>query len=129
LTSLNFLGNTRVNCYRRGEGVALSGPMEVAGDVVAAATTLAGLILVFLAATVALYESLGATFQTVNVRKRYRVRAWFLFLGFALSLFAALFAILGKSLELQCLAAAGLVLFLIALGWVLAAALWTVLEI
>ena len=112
----------------KGKQVA-SGALEVSGDIVAAATTLAGLVLVFLGSTSTSYESYGAAFKTKAVRQRFQIRAWFAFIGFALSLFAALFAILAKWHGRESNAEAALILFLVALIWVLLAALWSVLDI
>jgi hypothetical protein len=73
--------------------------MEVSGDIVSAATTLGGLVLVFLAATFASYESMPGTLRDKTVRKRFRRRAWFGFAGFAFALLAALLALFAKWLH------------------------------
>jgi hypothetical protein len=109
--------------------VAVPSAIEVSGDVVAAATTLAGLVLIFLGATVSSYESYDAIMRTVALRNRFRYRAWFAFTGFALTLFAAFFALIGKWLHQEWSALAALALFAIALVWVLVAAILSVRDI
>jgi hypothetical protein len=103
--------------------------MEVSGDVVAAATVLAGLVLVFLGATSTSYESYPAVMRGPAVRKRFRFRAWFGFAGFALSLLAAFLALIGKWLHQECCVLTAMGLFVIALVWVLVAAVLSVRDI
>jgi hypothetical protein len=76
--------------------VIVPSAFDVAGDVVAAATTLGGLVLVFLGAAVANYESYDRVMRTVALRNRYRRRAWLIFIGFVLAVIAALAALGGK---------------------------------
>jgi hypothetical protein len=109
--------------------VAIPSAIEVSGDVVAAATTLAGLVLVFLGATVSSFESYDPIQRGPTLRTRYKRRAWFTFVGFVLSLLASVSALLGKWLGLECAAIAGLALFIVALVWVLFNALFFVREI
>jgi hypothetical protein len=101
--------------------VVIPSAMEVSGDVVTAATTLAGLVLVFLGATSTSYESYPAVMRDRAIRKRFRRRAWFGFAGFALSLLAAFLALEGKWLHHECSALVAFVLFAAALIWVLIA--------
>jgi len=108
--------------------VAIPSPIEVSGDVIAAATALAGLILVFLGATSTSYDSYQKTEQGA-VRGRYQRRAWFAFVGFVLALLSAFLALLGKWFHQECASLAGIALFVVALGWVLFAALSSVREI
>lgn len=108
--------------------MATSGVLEVSGDVVAAATTLAGLVLVFLGSTSTSYESYDPLLRAKNIRKRFRKRAWFGFIGFALALATALLALYGRLAEWECPVWIALVLFVIAIIWVLIAALLSVLD-
>jgi hypothetical protein len=109
--------------------VAVPSAMEVSGDVVAAAAVLAGLVLVFLGATSTSYEGYPPTLRSAHVRGRYRRRAWFGFTGFALSLLATFLALIGKWLHEEWCAFIAIILFVIALLWVLAAALLAVRDI
>jgi hypothetical protein len=68
---------------------------EVAGDIVAAATGLAGLMLVFMG-TIASGFSSYETVQQDAVRGSYRRKIWFSFLGFLASIISAGTALLSK---------------------------------
>jgi hypothetical protein len=109
--------------------VAIPSAIEVSGDIVAAATALAGLVLVFLGATSTSYESYDPIMRDRAIRKRFRRRAWFGFIGFALSLLAVFFALIGKWLHQECSALAALAFFTIALLWILIAAVLSVRDI
>lgn len=110
-------------------GVAIPRAMEVSGDVVAAATTLAGLVLVFLGATFASYESYDPIQRGTALRARYKHRAWFIFVGFALAVLAALLALAGKWLHQECLALAALAVFVASSLWVVVAAILLIRDI
>jgi hypothetical protein len=103
--------------------------MDVSGDVMAAATTLGGLVLVFLGATFAHYESYDPAQRGREFRARYQRRAWFIFIGFALAVLAALLALIGKWLHHECSAVAGLAIFVVSSLWVVAAAVLLVRDI
>jgi hypothetical protein len=108
--------------------VAIPNAVEVSGDVVTASTALAGLILVFLGATSTSYDTYEPT-ERGTVRGRYQRRAWFAFIGFALALASALLALIGKWFHQECAALAAILIFAVALVWVLFAALFSVREI
>jgi peptidoglycan/LPS O-acetylase OafA/YrhL len=108
--------------------VAIPSAIDVSGDITAAATALAGLILVFLGSTSTSYDSYQKTEQGA-VRRRYQRRAWFAFVGFVLALLSAFFALVGKWLHQECASLAGIALFVVALAWALFAALSSVKEI
>jgi hypothetical protein len=112
-----------------GQKVALPSAIEVSGDVLASATTLAGLVLVFLGATYTSYEAYPAIMRDTKVRARYRRRAWFGFAGFALALLAASAALLGKWLHEERSALAAIGLFGTAMVWVVVAAVLAVRDI
>jgi hypothetical protein len=95
----------------------------------AAAATLAGLLLVFLGATSTSYDSYDPILRTVALRKRFRKRAWFAFAGFALALVATLLALLGKWYQCNGASMAAVVCFLIALFWALIAGALAVKDI
>ena len=103
--------------------------MDVSGDVIAAATTLAGLVLVFLGATSTSYESYAPILRNQTIRARFRRRGWFGFIGFMLSLCASALALAGKWLHIDCYVQAALMLFGVSLLWVLVAAFLSVRDI
>ena len=109
--------------------MAIPSAMELSGDVVAAASTLGGLVLVFLGATFSSYESYDPVQRGAAFRARYRHRAWFIFIGFALAVLAALLALVGKWLHSECLALAGFTVFIVSSLWVVVAALLLVRDI
>lgn len=100
----------------------------VAGEMIAAATALAGLILVYLG-------SLGSSFDTFetaeknSVRAKYQRKAWIAFVGLFLALLAALLALLGKWLPSECIADVAICVLLVAFGWGGGIGLLTVLEV
>lgn len=97
-------------------------------EVVASATALAGLILVFLGAIGTAFDSYQKQEQNA-VRTRYQRRAWFAFVGFALALLSTCLGLVAKWLGNECAALAALVLLGVSLIWVLFAALSAVREI
>jgi tellurite resistance protein TehA-like permease len=112
-----------------GATLAMAGALEVSGDLIAAATTLAGLVLVFIGATSTGYEGYPAEMRDRALRKRFRRRAWFGFTGFALSVVAAFLALVGKWFHQEWSAFAAVALFIIALIWVIVAAYLSVRDI
>jgi hypothetical protein len=109
--------------------VAVPSTIELGGDVLAAATTLAGLVLVFLAATVGRYESYDAVMRDKKFRDRFKRRAWFIFVGFALAVLSALLSLFGKWFHCEPLVLAAIVAFVIASLWVVSSAVAMVREI
>ncbi len=101
---------------------------DVAGDIVAAASAIAGLILVYIGA-------LSASFSTFEPQERrtvrggFQLRAWFAFVGLSISLLALSLALIGKWLNIPCMAIFSLATLIFALFWVLATAVLTVMEI
>lgn len=108
--------------------MALPSAIETGGDVVAGATALAGLILVFLGATSTVFSSYTKEEQRA-VRSRFQRRAWFAFIGFALALLSAALALVGKWLHQECAALTAVFTFGAALILTLFAALFSVREI
>lgn len=102
--------------------------IPIAGDVAGAATALAGLILVFLGATAASFESYQKQEQR-SVIGRYQRRAWLAFVGFCLALLAVPLALVGKWYGQECAALVAAALLSVALIWVLLAALFAVMEV
>jgi hypothetical protein len=108
----------------QGEGGALG----VAGDVAAAAVALAGLVLVFLGALAASFESYEPQ-EKRSVRGRFQLRAWFSFVGFALALISATLGIIAKWLQIECAALGAIWILFLAFLLVLAAAVIAIRDI
>jgi len=106
----------------------MSGVVEVGGDIYAAATALAGLLLVFLGAIAVAFE--GYQPQERNpIRGRYQRRAWLAFVGFIFAILAATTGIAGKAFHQECVAMIGMVCLAVALLISLLVALFSALEI
>jgi hypothetical protein len=103
-------------------------PHDVAGDIAAGGTALAGLILVFMGAVSNGFGSYSTT-QQDSVRTKYRLKIWFAFLGFLASIASAGLALIGKAYDCERLISPSLVLLLIALSVSAVAALLTATEI
>lgn len=103
--------------------------MELSSDVLAAATTLAGLVLIFLAATVGRYLSTPGLLKDTKTRANYRRRAWFVFWPFLSAVAAALFSLFGKWFQYEPLVFAAVVAFVLSALWAIAAAFRMVREI
>lgn len=101
---------------------------EIAGDILAAATALAGLLLVFMGAVSTAYDSYEAQ-QKSAVLSQFRWRAWLAFAGFILSLLAAIFALAAKWFDCSALANVSACLLLAGFLIVVVAALRAVLDI
>jgi len=111
LSDETCFGKVTNRCLLVEQKVANPSDIEVSGDIVAPATTWAGLVLVFLGATYSGYASYPLILRDNKVRDRFRRRAWFAFVGFALALFAALRALLSNWLHQEWSAVAALVVF------------------
>jgi peptidoglycan/LPS O-acetylase OafA/YrhL len=102
--------------------------VNVTGDIVAAATALAGLTLVFLGGIATSFDQYDKQ-QQATVRGGYQRRAWFAFAGFALALLSAVVALVAKGLNNECGALIAAALLLLAFVWVMVAAIMAVLDI
>jgi hypothetical protein len=102
--------------------------IEMASDVITAATALAGLILVYLGAVAAGFAGYGREQQTA-VRGRFRIRAWLAFVGILFSILSAALAVVGKWLKSECSVSAAIVLLLLSLVWGIGAAFMTARDI
>jgi hypothetical protein len=100
----------------------------VAGDVVTAATALAGLILVYLGSISASYGGFSSEQQN-SVRASHQRRAWLAFVGFVFALVSAALAVTGKWIGIPCMETIAVVFLLITFLWGIGSALSTVLEI
>ncbi|MGE5562718.1 MAG: hypothetical protein ACM3ZV_05335 [Bacillota bacterium] len=110
-----------------GEGGKVNG-LNVAGEVVGAATALAGLILVYLGSIAASYASYETT-QQGSVRLSHQRRIWLAFIGFVFALSSSALAVVGKWIGSECSATIAVILLFIAFIWGIASALMTVLEV
>lgn len=102
--------------------------VAAAGEVVTAATALAGLILVYLGALATGFDRFQPQ-EKKAVKSRFQVRAWLAFAGLCLALGAAALGVLGKWLPNGCIADAAVILLLIAFLWGALIAFLTVREI
>ena len=98
------------------EAEGAKGVLTLGGDVIAAGTVLAGLILVYLGGVATEYAGFDRTAQPA-VRTRFMRRAWFAAIGIVLSIAATGLAVLGKWLSNVCLVGSSTVLLAIALIW------------
>jgi hypothetical protein len=101
---------------------------DIAGDVAAASSALAGLLLVFLGATQTAFEAYEKSAQK-SVLAKFRRKAWLAFAGFVLSLIALASSLLGKRFENDCLIELSLASLLLGVVVVLSAAAASVWEI
>jgi hypothetical protein len=102
--------------------------LAVSGEVVTAATALAGLILVYIGSLASAYGAFQPQEQK-TVRGGYLTRAWLSFVGMAFALAAAMLGVLGKWLSNGCISNAAIVILLLAFVWGAAIAILTVREI
>jgi hypothetical protein len=91
-------------------------PIEIATDVVAGGSALAGLILVYIGGVAASYASYRPEDQPA-VRWRYLWKIWFAFIGAVLAIVAAGLALIAKWCDVSLMATASIVILLITLGW------------
>ena len=98
-----------------------SGVLALMGDVIAASSALAGLIVVYLGSVVASYASYDRT-QQGTVRASFQRRAWFAVIGVVLAIAACGCAVMGKWLTNVCWADGAMVLLGLTLVWVIATA-------
>jgi len=104
------------------------GAIEVAGDIAAAGGALSGLMLVYMGAL----SSGFSTFEPMEkpaVRPSYQRRTWFAFAGLVLFLAAVTLALFGKLFDLPCVILGALALLLLGMGWLVATAVFTAMEI
>lgn len=98
------------------EAEGAKGVLALAGDVIAAGTVLAGLILVYLGGVANEYAGFDKT-ERGAVRTVFMRRAWFAAGGLILSIAASGIAVLGKWLQHVCLTGSSVVLLVLALVW------------
>jgi lysylphosphatidylglycerol synthetase-like protein (DUF2156 family) len=93
--------------------MALPNALEMSGDVAAAATALAGLMLVFIGFVATSFESYQKQEQQ-TVRARFQFRVWIAFVGFVLSLLSAALALSAKGFQIECMATSAYAMLLLA---------------
>lgn len=118
---------TREQCLG-GDWGNMPSPVQIAGDIAAAAAALAGLLLVFLGSVSTSYGSYQKQEQNA-VRSKYQRMAWLGFIGFCLAVLSAFLSIAGKWFSIDCLVAAAAVLLAVGFALVVMAAFFAVLEI
>lgn len=106
----------------------MTSPLELTTDVITAGAALAGLLLVFMGNIAAAFDGYEKQEQHA-VRVKYQHRLWVAFAGFALAIAATIFALIGKWALSEYVSFLGLVLLLVALGWVIFVALRAVLDV
>jgi hypothetical protein len=74
----------------------------VAGEVVTAATALAGLILIYIGTLVTAYETRQPGGERNAVKIKFLSRAWLAFVGFAFALSSAILSVIGKWISSPC---------------------------
>jgi hypothetical protein len=94
----------------------MANPLELSGDVVAGATALAGLILVYLGGVSSEYAGFDKQAQA-TVRYRLQVKAWLAVIGLVLSILSAGLALIGKWSGIECIVSVAILLLLISLLW------------
>ena len=102
--------------------------VSASGDLASAATALGGLLLVFIGSVSTGYGAYDAT-QQAAVRRGFLLRGLLAFLGFLLSLSAAVLALAGKVTERECLVIASSACLGLALLSVLAAAVVSIIDL
>jgi hypothetical protein len=103
--------------------------MGIASDILAAATTLAGLVLIFLAAEVTRYLGTPGILRDTKMRAKYRRQARFICLGLVLAVASALLALFGKWFQYEPLSLSAAAAFVLSTLWAVVAAFRTVGEI
>lgn len=101
---------------------------EIGGDVVAAGSALAGLMLVYMGALSAGYSSYDPQ-EKRAVRPSYQSRIWFAFVGLVLNAISIPLGLAGKGLENLCALYAGLGFLLFGTAWLIAVAALTAREV
>lgn len=96
--------------------------VEITGDIAAAATALAGLVLVFIGAAATAFDAFERQEQH-TVRAKFQARAWIAFVAFVLALIAAVTALFGKWFSQSCLGIAAFAILIVALFFSFLAAL------
>lgn len=102
--------------------------IEVAGDIAAAGSALAGLILVYLGSITSSFASFQPAERRAVLASHQR-RVWFAFAGFVLFLIAVALALFAKWLNMPCMAVAALMILLVGMIGLVIAAVLTVMEI
>ena len=95
----------------------------MSGDVLTAATALAGLLLIFLIAGIDRFEAIDKFLQGRDFRSKSRRGAWFVFIGFALAVSAALLALFGKWFHVEWCVFIAVIAFVVSALWSVASAI------
>jgi len=106
----------------------VASPSEIGGDVVAAGAAVAGLMLVYMGALSGSFGGFQGR-EKATVLPSYRRRIWFAFAGLTLNATAIPFGLAAKALDCESPLWASLVLLILGLGWLIAVAVLSALEI
>jgi len=103
-------------------------PIDIAGDVVAGGTALAGLVLVYIGGVAANYSTFDTDAKPA-IRFRYRVKVWFAVAGVVLSIAAAALGLVAKWQGSNCAANVAIIALLLGMAWGVAIAALSAMEI
>ncbi len=106
----------------------MASPTEIGGDVVAAGSAVAGLMLVYIGALSTSYGTYDAK-ERSSVRGSFQRRAWFAFFGLLLNALSIPFGLAAKGLDSFCALYIGLGLLVFGIAWLAVVAVLSVLEI
>ena len=101
---------------------------EIGGDVVAAGSAIAGLMLVYIGALSSSYGTFDAR-EKPAVRASFQRRAWFAFVGLLLNALSIPFGLAAKGLDNSCALFASLGMLVLGVVWLVVVATLSVLEI
>lgn len=106
----------------------MTSAIGLGGDVIAGASALAGLFLVYLGNVAIGFDGYD-TLQKPSVRSRFQIRAWLAFAGIVFAVFSVALALVGKWTANGLLADDAAALLLLALVWAVGIALIAALDV
>ena len=114
-SSLEGLSHER-DTPREEERSFVANPIDLSGDVIAGASALAGLFLVYLGNVASAFGTFDKAAQS-SVRSKFQLRAWLAFVGIVFSIISAILALMAKLWASSFMAGDAIILLIIALGW------------
>lgn len=70
--------------------------LQLAGNVLSAATFIAGLLLAYIGSTAAAWTSIAVTLRDQDTKRKYQIRAWIAFGAFVAAIIAAVLALFSR---------------------------------
>ena len=101
---------------------------DVASDIVACGSALAGLLLVYMGALASAFSGFELQEKRAVLRS-HQLRAWFAFVGLAFALLSVILGLAGRWLNMLCIEVNAMVFIVLSFAWVVTVATLTVLEI